>query len=99
SAEICDNIDNNCDGTTDSFPTSCGVGACARTGTCTAGSNSCAPGSPSAEICDNIDNNCDGTIDTVLPPAGALVLTVTKTNLSWTSAPNAGRYDITRGNL
>src|SRR5262249_21788057 len=63
SAELCDNIDNNCDGTVDAFVTSCGVGACARTGTCTAGIDNCTPGPPSPEICDNIDNNCDGTVD------------------------------------
>ncbi len=61
--EICDNLDNNCDGTTDSFATSCGVGECAATGTCTAGSNSCVPGAPTAEICDALDNNCDGILD------------------------------------
>jgi hypothetical protein len=61
--ELCNNVDDNCDGTTDAFPTSCGVGGCARTGTCTAGVNNCAPGPPSAEQCDNIDNNCDGTVD------------------------------------
>jgi hypothetical protein len=62
-AETCNNVDDDCDGTTDGFATSCGVGACARTGTCTAGANSCAPGPPSPEICDNADNNCDGTVD------------------------------------
>jgi N-acetylneuraminic acid mutarotase len=62
-AEICDNLDNNCDGTVDGFATSCGVGACARTGACIAGTNSCTPGAPSAEVCDNIDNNCDGATD------------------------------------
>ena len=69
--EICDNVDNNCNGSTDenlTQPTSCGVGACGSNGfeTCTAGvwgNNTCTPGTPVAETCDNIDNDCDGSID------------------------------------
>jgi hypothetical protein len=73
--ELCDNKDNNCDGSiaddgTDEAwygdPTSCGVGECAASGAllCVAGaqSNTCTAGTPSAEICDNKDNNCDGSI-------------------------------------
>jgi hypothetical protein len=60
---VCDNVDNNCDGTVDSLPTACGLGPCARTGYCTAGQDSCAPGTPSTELCDGVDNNCDGTVD------------------------------------
>jgi hypothetical protein len=70
SAEVCDNLDNDCDGTVDSITqgTTCGVGECGSTGveTCTAGSwggDTCTPGTPSAEVCDNLDNNCDGAID------------------------------------
>jgi hypothetical protein len=71
SAEVCDNIDNNCNGSVDdgiaSVPTTCGVGACASTGTssCQGGQmvNSCQAGTGSAEVCDNIDNNCNGTVD------------------------------------
>jgi hypothetical protein len=68
--EICDNLDNNCDGTTDSFATVCGVGACAASGSCAAGSDSCVPGTPTAEVCDNIDNDCDGTIDAFATSCG-----------------------------
>jgi hypothetical protein len=50
-----------------STPTSCGVGACASTGStsCVGGSviDSCAPGSPTTEICDGSDDDCDGTVD------------------------------------
>src|SRR6185436_14308680 len=71
SAETCNNIDDNCDGTVDeglTQPTTCGVGACASTGylTCEAGSyvnDTCVAGTPSAETCNNIDDNCDGAID------------------------------------
>ena len=70
-AETCDNLDNDCDGTTDenlTRPSVCGVGQCAAAGTetCTAGSwgnDTCSPDTPTAETCDNLDNDCDGTID------------------------------------
>ncbi|RMG48278.1 MAG: hypothetical protein D6718_02190, partial [Acidobacteria bacterium] len=68
--EQCDNIDNDCDGTVDSFTTTCGVGACAATGTCTNGVDSCQPGTPSEEICDNVDNDCDGTVDSFTTTCG-----------------------------
>jgi len=72
-AEVCDGIDNNCDGAIDngiaSTPTSCGVGVCARTGSlsCVGGAmvDSCAPGAPigADNNCNNIDENCNGTSD------------------------------------
>jgi hypothetical protein len=69
-AEVCDNLDNDCDGTVDGITqsTTCGVGECGSTGTqtCTAGTwgdDTCTSGTPSAEVCDNLDNNCDGNID------------------------------------
>ncbi len=69
----CDGIDNNCNGQTDEnyvgVPTSCGVGACAATGTtsCENGKvvDTCMPGSPTGNdtTCDGIDNNCNGQTD------------------------------------
>jgi hypothetical protein len=70
--ELCDNVDNNCDGTIDEFlrDTTCGVGAC----TGNLGHELCEEGQwtgdtcdplfgASDELCNGIDDDCDGTID------------------------------------
>ena len=71
--EVCDNLDNNCDGSVDenlTQQTLCGIGACAvNTGieTCTAGTwwgdNCDSMIGAAAETCDSVDNDCDGTAD------------------------------------
>ncbi|MGH2830665.1 MAG: MopE-related protein, partial [Candidatus Binatia bacterium] len=67
SAEVCDGIDNDCDGTADDGlgTTTCGTGQCQRTvQNCVGGvQQTCTPGTPSAETCDSIDNDCDGVTD------------------------------------
>ncbi|MDP2275322.1 MAG: MopE-related protein [Archangium sp.] len=66
-AEVCDGLDNDCDGVADeALPdVSCGVGACARTiSSCQEGlSVTCTPGTPVAELCNGLDDDCDGTTD------------------------------------
>jgi hypothetical protein len=69
----CNGIDDNCNGTKDEgytpVATSCGVGACAKTGTssCVGGAvqQNCTPGTPAASdtTCNGVDDNCNGTKD------------------------------------
>jgi len=72
-AEICNNVDDDCDGETDESltqNTTCGVGVCvgnAGTETCSAGSwedDTCNPFEGAMdEVLDGIDNDCDGETD------------------------------------
>ncbi len=68
SKEVCDSLDNDCNGKADDGlgVHSCGIGACKRTiAVCQEGKlTKCVPGKPIAELCgDNIDNDCDGERD------------------------------------
>jgi len=81
--EICDGIDNNCNGTVDdgiaAVATTCGVGECASTGSRTCQGcqlvDSCVVGTPTPEICDGIDNNCNGQVDENNPGGGGACTT------------------------
>ena len=76
-AEICDNQDNDCNGSTDDGvtqacytgkPGTAGVGLCKKgTQTCSSGSWGQCKGeiTPIKEVCDGKDNNCDGKKDEV----------------------------------
>ena len=68
----CNSVDNDCDGRADEHynggQTSCGVGACARTGNliCSGGAeqDSCTPGNPGSDNTNNgVDDDCDGRVD------------------------------------
>jgi hypothetical protein len=73
-AERCDGLDNNCNGTNDdgfNVGGSCtvGVGACQRTGAfvCSASGQgtqcNAIAGTPRTEVCNGTDDDCDGSID------------------------------------
>ncbi|MBX3250020.1 MAG: SUMF1/EgtB/PvdO family nonheme iron enzyme, partial [Myxococcales bacterium] len=78
-AEVCNGIDDNCDGVIDEGNPggggTCGtdVGACSPgTLQCLAGSLSCIGATlGSAELCNGIDDDCDGSIDEGNPGGGA----------------------------
>jgi hypothetical protein len=70
--EVCDGLDNDCDGQPDDGNP--GGGAACSTGlpgVCAPGTTSCTAGAlvcnqtnqPSTEVCDGVDNDCDGTTD------------------------------------
>ena len=66
--ELCDALDNDCDGTTDEGLDDgvCGVGVCARPlGACVDGQfPACEPlQGAGVELCDGQDNDCDGQVD------------------------------------
>ena len=65
--EICNNLDDDCDGAVDEGlgTITCGQGACQRSATaCVNGvPGTCTPGTPTAEVCNNIDDDCDGVVD------------------------------------
>ncbi len=84
SVEVCDNLDNDCNGVVDDGDP--GGGAPCDTGmlgVCSAGVNECQGGAiicepntlPSAEVCNNIDDNCDGIPDDGNPGGGGACLT------------------------
>jgi hypothetical protein len=84
--EVCNNLDDDCDGAVDDATTDGGAacnlapsgvatGACTSTGrvSCVAGALVCvgAP-APSAELCNAVDDDCDGSVDEDDPGAGGL---------------------------
>ncbi len=67
STELCNNLDDDCDGAIDEDlgSATCGVGACrVAVAVCSFGSTqTCTPGFSRPEVCNNVDDDCDGTTD------------------------------------
>jgi hypothetical protein len=82
--EVCDNLDNDCDGVIDNGNPG-GGGACStgQSGVCAAGTQQCTAGvltcvrnvGPTAESCNGLDDDCNGTVDDGDPGGGAVCAT------------------------
>jgi len=101
SAELCNGVDDDCDGMADdSLPmVSCGVGACARTmPACTSGQlATCTPAVPTVandSLCNGIDDDCDGAIDedcacVHVTPSGNDTMAASDPNVPFATIPAA----------
>ncbi len=110
--EICDSLDNDCDGAIDNGNPGGGVQCGTDEGECSFGVTQCVEGTltcaggvgPTAEICDGTDNDCDGTVDTDAPlPSAAPEVYMAQagalTDLMWSPVAESSSYDVVRIDL
>jgi hypothetical protein len=108
--EVCDELDNNCNGQTDEGfdkggSCSVGIGACSRTGVKLCAPNGTAtcsvtPGQPQTEICDDIDNNCNEQIDEGFDKGGSCTVGVgacSRTGVKLCAANGTATCSVTPG--
>jgi glucose/arabinose dehydrogenase len=53
----------------------------------------------SETACDGVDSDCDGTVDNVPPPAGAPIVSMDGTGLTWLPLQGSMTYDVLRARL
>ena len=67
--ELCNGIDDDCDGKIDDITEACSTACGQSTRTCIAGVwSSCSARAPASEACNGIDDDCDGKIDGITQP-------------------------------
>jgi MYXO-CTERM domain-containing protein len=91
-AEVCDGVDNDCDGRVDENLTRACVTACGQgEEICVNGEwFGCTSPTPTAEICDAIDNDCDGEVDEGVGLCGLYAECVNGSCVPTGETPDAG---------
>ena len=110
--EICDDLDNDCDGAVDDGNPGGGAVCGTDVGECTPGTLACFAGAldcqgdmePATEACDGLDNDCDGVVDDgaqppVLSGIGLQDVAFVGISVTWPALPQATSYDVVAGRL
>jgi hypothetical protein len=102
--EVCNGIDDNCNGATDEGNPGGGVScSTGKSGVCAAGTTSCSGGAvvcnqntqPSAEKCDNLDNDCNGQTDDNVIIADGMPNSCASAANKTVAVPPSGQQDVT----